>query len=84
MIISKFDSDRAGVWSWTRPRPITEANDRNVLLCKASGRVFGTDTDFDQMAMAQNGSPKQGRDFYALARRAHVLRLHNQGLIGHV
>ena len=68
MIISRFGSDRAGVWGRARPRPITEANDKDVLRRKASGRVFETDTDFDQMAMAPNGSPKQWRDFVARSR----------------
>ena len=76
MIISRFGSDRAGVWDQARPRLITEANYEDVLLRKALGRVFETDTDFDQMAMAPNGSPKQWRDFGARPRgeRAAVLR----------
>jgi hypothetical protein len=68
MTISRFGFNRAGVWGWARPRLITEANDKDVLLRKGSGRVFETDTDIDQMAMAPNGSPKQWRDFGARSR----------------
>ena len=45
---------------------------KDVLLRIGSGRVFQTDTDFEQMAMAPNGSPKEWRDFVT---RSHGERL---------
>jgi beta-lactamase superfamily II metal-dependent hydrolase len=45
---------------------------KDTLLHKASGRVFQTDTDFDKMSMAPNGSQKEWQDF---AARSHGERL---------
>jgi hypothetical protein len=38
-------------------------NPQGASCGRDQGRVFQTDTDFDKMAMAPNGSPKQWQDF---------------------